>query len=272
MTGSFLLLLLLVAGVGITGLLIIRYAFTRVDDIASMQKRFLADSSHEMRTPLAIMKTNIEVSLMDKQNLTREEAIEALESNLQEVDNITRIINALLHLTRLEDPMQMSPFVRIDAMRALTNAVEQCAPIAQAKNITLHLPVEIESFLQGDAQNLEILFKNLLKNAITYTQSGGTVWVRIKHIFPQRIVFEFEDNGVGIPKEKLTHIFAPFYRAKDNHELIAEENARISVVIEKSLGLGLALVERIVKKHRGTIYVESELNRGTRFFVTFPLA
>ena len=254
------------------GLLLTSFALRRIREVTQMQSRFIAETSHEMRTPLSIMKTGIEVSLLNKDALTREEAVEILESNLQEVNKITRMMNALLILSRLDDPARSMSYEHVNITDIVYRAASRYENAAIAKSISIHLSSAPEFHMRGNKSNLETMFKQILRNAVAYTPHGGEIWVRIDPAFPKRVRVSVEDTGVGIPPEKLPHIFEPFYRAKDNHEMLSSPAPSPNPHLQKPLGLGLALAKRIVKQHSGTIRIASLPQKGTTLFITLPLA
>lgn len=232
-------------------------------EYAAMQKRFISDTSHQMRTPLAVMKTGVEVALMQKDALTREEAIDVLESNLQEIEHITAMMNTLLLLSRLDDPAAARSIAPVNVSEIVRDTLARYKHDADAKYITLHFPPAISYVVQGEISELETLFRSIIKNAIAYTTSGGEVRVSITES-NGRVIVTFADTGVGIAREKLIHIFEPFYRGE-----IDGVNARAQ---EKPLGLGLTLAKKIAERHLGSITVESEPCCGSTFAVALPLA
>ncbi len=270
-TSSTIIVAGMVFSVCVATFLLACFAFRRIDEVTRMQHRFIAETSHEMRTPLSIMKTGIEVSLMNKNSLTREEAVEVLETNLQEVNNMARMINALLVLSRFDDPSRSAQLERInitDIVSAATLAYEKAA---ESKQITMHLPDAPAYTVVGNSVHLGTMFKQIIRNAVAYTEERGSIQVRIAPSFPKRVRVSIQDTGIGIDAKDIPHIFEPFYRARDSHELLTERHRANNPSTKKPVGLGLALVKKIVKQHRGTVRVHSEVKKGSTFFVTLPL-
>jgi len=270
LTGWMIALAAVVFVGGILGFVLIHYAVRRMKDVALTQKRFIAETSHAMRTPLSIMKAGIEVALLDRETLTREEAIEVLESNLQEVDRMTRMTNALLILSRLDDPTHTAVFEQLNVTGIVMGAVRRYEHAAATKNITLAIPEAPDYFVHGNGAYMETLFKQIIRNAITYTPEGGTVRVRITPVSSRKVEIAIQDTGVGISKENMIHLFKPFYGARKNTRPNPKTSSDSSLS-KSPLGIGLTLARRIAKHHRGTIRVKSEVNKGSTFFITLPL-
>jgi len=159
-------------------------------------------------------------------------------------------------LSQAESGQLVLQKTQINFAELVRDLVEEYQIPADAQGVKLIAETEESSVLQADRVQIERLITNLLSNAIKYTPAGGTVRVRVNTESGQ-VVFVVEDTGVGIAPDHLPHIFDRFYRVP-------------SADPEKGLGLGLSFVTWIVKAHGGTVEVESELNKGTRFIVRLP--
>jgi len=226
----------------------------RLDFSFDQIRQFSTDVSHELRTPLTVIRGQLEVALFTAK--TTEQYRDAMENALEEVDRLSNIVRALLMLSQAESGQLVLQKTQINFAELVRDLVDEYQIPADAQGVKLVAETEESSVLQADRVQIERLIANLLSNAIKYTPAGGAVRVRVNTENGQ-VVFVVEDTGVGIAPEHLAHIFDRFYRVP-------------SADPEKGLGLGLSFVTWIVKAHGGTVEVESELNKGTRFIVRLP--
>ena len=218
-------------------------------------RQFSTDVSHELRTPLTVIRGQLEVALFTAN--TVEQYRDAMVNALEEVERLSNIVRALLMLSQAESGQLALNKTDVDLCENVADLCEQYQIAAEAANVRLEWHVGRQHcHISADRVQIERLVTNLLSNAIKYTPGEGRVNVRVEadHESVHLIV---EDNGVGIAPDHLPHIFDRFYRVP-------------SADPEKGLGLGLSFVAWIVKAHGGSIDVQSELNKGTRFTVTFP--
>lgn len=225
-----------------------------------LKNAFIADVTHELRTPLAIIKGNIELSMRDK-NLGKKEMFEVLEAINVEVLHLSAMLLDLAILTTENQDIQKSVTfqkVRLDTL--IKKTVERLSVLSKTKNITISINKLPALFIGGESKYLEKLFSNLVSNALFYGKENGTVKINavtdVEHI-----KITITDDGLGISKEELPHIFGRFYRSR-----IARE------VNHEGTGLGLAISKWIVDAHHGEISVQSTINKGTTFTVQFPLS
>jgi len=224
------------------------------------QRRFIANVSHELRTPLSILKTNAEVALLKGQKLTHDEAVEVIKSNIEEVDRLAAIVQFFLHFSMLQDAdkrLQMSSVNLATLARKVLGIIQWRA---MEKGITIDV-TDTGSIapVWGNATALEELLLNLAKNAVAYTQEGGTVEIVLRTDATE-VLLVVRDNGIGISATDLPHIFEPFYKGA---------NASYKPT---GVGLGLAIVREIAHMHHATIDVKSGDGKGTAFTVRFPRA
>ena len=227
----------------------------RLEHSFTSQRQFLENFAHEMKTPLAVLRGEIEVSLKKVQ--TTEEYESILLSNLEELHRINRIVDDLLMLARFDNSAIILEKHDMDVSALLRDIVDDMSVLAEQKNIVLGFSAPHALIMYGDVNQIKRLVINLLDNAIKYTGDGGTVTVSAG---PQngfvRIVCA--DTGPGIPDEEVRHIFERFYRM---------DKARR----EPGYGLGLSIVKSIAEAHKGRIEVESIINEGTSFTVFLPV-
>lgn len=219
--------------------------------------QFTADASHELRTPISIMRTNAELAL--RKPRSEAEYREALSQILDESEKVSRMIEQLLFLARA-DSEGLLAMTRNDLAVAFDNACRQARVLAESKHLNFResLPPN-PMWVQGDAASLERLFVILLDNAVKYTASGGNIDVRLASD-DGFAVAEIRDTGSGIAAEDIAHVFDRFYRA---------DRARSRE--SGGTGLGLAIGRWIAEAHHGEIRVDSNLGKGSTFHVKIPL-
>ncbi len=227
-----------------------------IEEMMDEQARFVADASHEIRTPITSIKTQTEVALRDKK-LTLTEAKAILGSNLEELDNLSQLSEYLLNLANYERN-EKPPFDRVSLPEIAKQSIEKIKPLADKKSIKIENSVSTIK-VNGDKISLLKLFVIFLDNAIKYSPDKSSIKIVSKKSDNQ-VKITFEDTGYGIPKEDLQKIFNRFYRAD-------QSRARSDVA---GFGLGLSLADQIVKLHKGTLEVESEVGKGSKFIVSLP--
>jgi heavy metal sensor kinase len=221
--------------------------------------QFTADASHELRTPVSVMRTNAEIAL--RKPRSEAEYREALSRTLEESEKISRLIEQLLLLARADSGSAVLPMAPTDLNAALENACREAGVLAEAKHLNFSRSIpEHPLCVEGDSASLERLFMILLDNAVKYTPSGGQIEVRLA-ADDGFAVAEIRDTGTGIAPADLTHVFDRFYRA---------DRARSRE--SGGTGLGLAIGRWIAEVHGGEIRVESEPAKGSTFQVRLPLA
>ena len=228
-------------------------------------KQFTADASHELRNPIAVIQTNVQVALTDPNPDP-----EFQRSQLESIEKITRrlgrLIEDLLFLARHDGGMTNQRREICNLSQILMEVGEEQRTIAQQKQITLELPdPESKLVVSGDRDRLGRLFTNIVSNAIAYTPSGGKVQITAQSITSQnQIQVQIKDTGIGIPEAELSQIFERFYRYQP--QKISKSNSKINPATSES-GLGLAIAKAIAESHQGKISVESKVGQGTTFTV-----
>ncbi len=238
------------------GFLVARFALKPARNALTSQKLFIGNIAHELRTPLSIIKTNIEVRLLEEH--TPPEARAVYESNLEELDRISDIINNLLTLNTLVQPEQ-TPFEIVDVEKIVQRTIKHFETLAQKKRIALQLRVAPAHFAVGNTVGIEQIVMNIVKNALYYTERG-TILISVHPNRYGHLEIDVQDTGPGIAPEDLEHLFEPFYRG---------DRARTRRGGNGS-GLGLTIVSELVKLHSGRISIRSSLGSGTRVRVTLP--
>lgn len=226
--------------------------FDRLEENFEAERRFTADASHELRTPVTIILSQCEYAF---ENAEGEEALyQSLEAIQKQGYRIKRIIESLLQFTRMEQRTEDIPMGPVD-FSGLVQSVCQEQGELNDRNITLTAEVLPGIHLTGNTTLLTRLVENLLRNAFKYGRDGGWVQVRLWRT-EREVVLQVTDNGIGIPAEELPKIWTRFYQV---------DKARIS-----GLGLGLAMVKQIASLHGGSVFAESQEHIGSTFTVRFP--
>jgi heavy metal sensor kinase len=231
----------------------------RLEESFRKIKQFSGDASHELRTPLTILKGETEVALRWAKQ--PEEFRKIFESNMEEIDRMSRIIDDLLLLAKSEGgekPLEIRELSLSDLLQAL---YMQGRSLAEANGIELVLRPEVteEVRIRGDELRLRQVFLNLISNAVKYTPKGGRVEI-VLSLAGDEAVVAVSDTGIGIPEEHLPHIFDRFYRI---------DKARNRE--DGGTGLGLAIVDSFVQAHEGRITIASTPGKGSTFTVYLPV-
>lgn len=228
----------------------------RLDKAFSSQRQLIEDLSHELKTPLSIIKGEIEVAL--KRNRPVVEYVEILKSNLEESNRIIDIVENLLIISRFESKL-IDFEIKIIDLNILVNAiVNDMKILADQKNIDLSCSIEKKLLISGDENQIKTLFINLIDNSIKYTNNNGIVRVNIIR-YDNNIKIEIMDTGIGIGEEEIPYIFDRYYRVIKSHKI-------------KGFGLGLSIVKSIVDTHLGKIDVKSKIGEGTTFTILLPIS
>jgi heavy metal sensor kinase len=232
--------------------------FSRLEVAVQQMKDFTASISHELRTPLTVVRGEAEITLAQAKTVA--DYRHALESQLEEFEKLSHIIDQMLMLARAEAGQIPLRRDRVNIGALTASLVDQMEPLASINSIALTVQTEGDVFVEGDAGWLEHAILNLLDNAVKYTAPGGSVAVTVRTSHREAVV-EVRDNGMGIAPETLPRIFERFFRGDPSRTKEPD-----------GAGLGLTLVDWIVKQHRGNISVASTLGLGTTFRVLFPSA
>ncbi|KJH70499.1 sensor histidine kinase [Aliterella atlantica] len=287
---------LMVLSVGLCGWFLSGKAMEPVLLSYQRLKQFTADASHELRSPIALIQTNVQVALADPELVSSPHSLQYLQ-HLKVVERLTkrlgRLVDDLLFLARQDSGIVKPQFETCPLDALLMEVVEEQQLLATEKNIAIALELvdppasttdlqQLDSWfaLQGDWNQLARLFTNLIENSLQYTPRGGKVQVKLQRTatpsdFSSRLALKAAplnplaaylqikiiDTGIGIPESALPRLFDRFYRV---------DPARTHTTTSSS-GLGLAIAGAIVLNHYGQIHAESILHQGTTFTVTLPV-
>lgn len=222
------------------------------------QQQFVTDASHELRTPIAVIKTNAELLLYHPAHSIEEESVR-IAGILKESTRMGKLVATLLTLARSDSNQIEMDFRGVLLSDLLHDVIEQIQPIAEMKAI--HISSEIDSKIQvrGDRERLYQLFVILLDNALKYTPEKGHITVT-SHSNKGSIHVSVKDTGIGISKEDIPFVFERFYRGD-----------KVRTRNDGGSGLGLAIAKWIIKQHGGKIRVDSIKGEGTQFHLQLPL-
>jgi len=240
------------------GFILILHDITKEQKLEEMRREFVANVSHELRTPLTTIKSYTE-TLLDGALNDEEVSMQFLNVINEETDRMTRIVNDLLELSRLDNKEARFNKKPINLSKVLAAAVSKMKVNAKKKGITICENVKEDLPLcYADADKMEQVFQNILSNAIKYTPEGGNITVNLWSE-SNFVITSIKDTGIGIPREDLPRIFERFYRVDKTR---SREFG--------GTGLGLSIAKEIVKAHEGEIEIKSELGKGTEVTVKIP--
>ena len=220
---------------------------------------FIAEATHELRTPLAIIKGNIDLALRNKSVNERQftKTLKAIDYEVQHAAELVSDLTLLIKSNQYSQRKMVSHDVRLD--RLMSNITKRFKTLTDKKDISINIQNLSNISIPGDEFYLDKLFSNIIKNAIIYGREGGRIVISGKKA-GKFIHVDVYDNGIGISQEDLTRIFERFYRSEEAREKNHE-----------GTGLGLAIVKWIAEAHGGTVSVVSTKDEGSTFTVTLPM-
>lgn len=231
-------------------------ALDRLTQALERQKRFAADAAHELRTPLTAIRTQCEVVLRKERSV--DELRETLETVLQTALRMADLVENLLTVARIQQEEELHCFEDVSLDAACREAIKLNKAMAGEKGVALKAAKETEAKVRGDERLLVECISNLIENAIRYTSEGGHVSVSTG-ISPCPTL-TVSDTGIGIPPEHKDRIFERFHRVDKARSRVAG-----------GAGLGLSIVKEIARLHDAEIEVQSEVGKGSRFILRFPI-
>ncbi len=235
-----------------------RWAVRPVELAWKKQRQFVADASHELKTPLTVILSNAEMLSADG-TFTDEKKSRRMGHIRAEAARMKKLIDDLLTLAKTDSTKGTMVRERVDFSFLITSTVLTFEPIVFDDRKKLTYEVQDKIFVAGDAQRLQQLLSILLDNAVKYCPSGGLITINLKEIDKKNALLSVFNDGEPIPKEEIPRIFQRFYRIDKSRST------------HGSFGLGLAIAKSIVREHGGKIWVESDDENGNSFFVALPL-
>lgn len=228
----------------------------RLQQAFEAEKRLISDASHELKTPVSVIKTHCDVMLQKERS--NEELVETLKTIKTVSENMGKLIKELLSLTRLDSGI-LSPanFKKISLNECVLQAIQLTKPLAERKNVSVKTLLVNDINIIGDKDRLTEAFLNMIENAVNYNKDNGTVEIETA-IKNNKVNISIKDTGIGIKKEDLDRIFERFYRTDASRSV-------------EGTGLGLSIAKAILEAHGGMIKAESEFGKGSCFTITLPL-
>jgi signal transduction histidine kinase len=223
-------------------------------------RRFTADASHELKTPLAVLRADVERAMTAPSGST--EQLVALEEALQETTRMADLVDSLLTLARADEGRYDLHRELVDLHALAHEVLETAVILGESAELEVSMPQDDQAYVLGDYLRLRQLFLNLITNAIKYSTKGGEVELSLARRDGQ-VVFSVRDSGIGISAAELPFIFDRFWRS---------DRARSRAAERGGFGLGLAICQWIAQAHGGTLTAQSRLHRGSTFVVTLPSA
>lgn len=242
------------------GALVIVRDISEAERLERMRKEFIANASHELRTPVTLISGCVETlnAGAAEDSSKRRQFLDVLEKNVKQLSNL---IEDLLKLSTLDEEGRLHKEEKVDITRLVSEVIEQFSEFATKKGIYISPNMEKQPLtVIGDSALLKQAIANLIDNAIKYTNPVGTVTVSVKAV-NGKVVTEVADTGIGIDKEHLPRIFERFYRVDKSRSRDLG-----------GTGLGLSIVKHVVQAHGGEVSVQSEPGKGSKFTIILPQA
>ena len=239
------------------GLVAILQDVTRFKDIERVKNEFIATASHDLKNPITAIIGFSE--LLSQAGPLNDMQMGFMHRIQDAASSMSELVQSMMQLAQ-SDLNAVQNFEPVEVTALLADVVDEFNPQAEAKEQALQFhPLDFPVYANSDRLQLKQLFRNLVGNAIKYTQQGGQIIVSMS-MNMENIQVDVQDNGFGIPAADLPFIFDRFYRVRDGIHNKVEGN-----------GLGLAIVKAIVEQHGGQVKVESEKNQGSCFQVSLPI-
>ena len=256
-----LLMISLCALIGL-GLLFVIFAYRQIvqnrkmeEDATNAKLQFFTNVSHEFRTPLTLIADPVD-RMLESGELTDHQR-DMMQIAKKNVNVLLRLVGDLLDFRKIQNGKMNMTFLRLNLSEFVKQWTEGFRSRAEKGGVKLSVDSGENIEISGDIYKLERICYNLLSNALKYTPKGGEVALALKRKGENEVEIIVKDNGVGIPKDEIAHVFDRFYQVKKNNA--------------GGTGIGLALVEAFAKMHGGKAEVESEVGKGTTFTVTLPI-
>ena len=250
------------AGQLIKNLQLQRETFLKIKETEKLQEldriktNFFTNISHEFRTPLTLILGPLEKLMSENKDENIQPQYELIHKS---ADNLLKLINQLLDLSTIDAGKMKLNIAKVDAINFIKGITASFRPLANIKNIQLEFSSNLEQLdTFFDKDKFEKIISNLLSNAIKFTNEKGKIYISVSINSNEIIEIVVEDNGIGIPEAELQNIFNRFSKVENSH-------------VVGGTGIGLALVKELVELHKGTISVESDFDKGSKFRINLPL-
>ncbi len=240
----------------ITGVIVLLYDVSKIRKLEKIRQDFVANLSHELRTPIAVIQSSAETLTLPSMQLN-DVASDFAETIFRHSERMATLIESLLRLSQIEAAGDLMTSEEISATAICLEVLENIRPLAEEKSIVIQSDID-PLFVVGDHGGLSVVLQNLLENAIKYSNESDEIEMSCKRV-GNVVRFTISDNGIGIDEKHLDRIFERFYRVDEGR------SREIG-----GTGLGLAIVKHLVRALGGTIEVESKAGKGSVFRVEFP--
>ncbi len=241
----------------IIGVVCVLHDVTKIKKLEIYRSEFVANVSHELKTPLTSIRSYTEI-LLDGAINDKEHNVEFLKKINKHTLNLSSLIDDIMELSKLETGKGIIVFEKVNIKSVIINVCDVLSDRANAKKIALNNLCTVDIFINGKEGYVYRAILNILNNAINYSQAGDSVTV-LSEILKESINISIKDHGIGLSKEDMTRIFERFYRV---------DSARSRDL--GGTGLGLSIVKHIMEFHKGSVSVQSELGKGSVFTLIFP--
>jgi len=231
---------------------------TQLKEIDTLKSEFVSTVSHDLRSPLTLMRGY--ATMLEMAGELNEQQKSYIKMIVQGVENMSKLVNNLLDLGRIDFGvgLQVDQIPVLDIIERVTGGLQMAARNKEIE-LSVELPHDMPHAVDADQAMLHQAVYNLVENAIKYTPNGGQVTINLQTT-PDTLTFAIKDSGIGIQPEDMKRLFEKFYRGTHREALA-----------QRGTGLGLAIVKSIAERHRGKVWVESELGKGSTFFLQIPL-
>ncbi len=240
--------------------LLLERQWRQLQEIDAAKSRLFANVSHEFRTPLTLTLGSLEDIHSGMHGQQSPDVLEQLELAMRNARRVLQLINQMLDIARIEGNELSLQLQRVDLNEFLTEIGQAFVPLAERKQIAFDIELPDQAVqMDGDPEQLEKIFTNLLSNAFKFTPEGGAVRLMMSIGSDEMLGVSVRDNGPGISADQLPHVFERFYQASGPH-----------IGFSSGSGIGLALVRELVELHQGQVMVDSEVGFGSTFTVELP--
>src|SRR5215207_9585459 len=231
---------------------------TQLKEIDTLKSDFVSTVSHDLRSPLTLMRGY--ATMLEMAGELNEQQKNYSRMIVKAVDNMAKLVNNLLDLGRIDFGvgLQVESIPVLDILERVTSSLQMQAKQKQI-SLGVEIPRDMPHAIEADQALLQQALYNLVENALKYTPEGGEVTIHMQ-TSPAELTFAIQDSGIGIPEHDVPRLFEKFYRGT-NREALAQ----------RGTGLGLAIVKSIAERHGGSVWVESELGKGSTFYLQIPL-
>lgn len=226
----------------------------RLDEAFKREQQFISDVTHELKTPLATLRSSLELGLEKKR--TADEYQKILSSAIEETNNLSSTIKSILDLAWSESGTNEQDMKKINLSELLEELLEIVQKLSKSKKIIVHSSISKDVYILGYKEKLAHALLNILDNAVKYNLPGGKLSINLERVYDQAIII-VKDSGAGIAEEDLERIFDRFYRGSKTSKIFGS-------------GLGLAISKSIITLHKGDIRVNSKAGIGTTFTINIP--